>query len=105
MVAVVGRGEEALELAARTRSQLVVMDIRLAGAMDGIETATALRAEGIPSLIASAHDDEGLKRRAEFARPAGWLTKPFTDAEIVATIRQVLAELSSRSQGGRSRMQ
>lgn len=94
VVAVADRGEDALELARRLRPQLVVMDIRLAGAMDGIETATALRTEGIPSLIASAHDDEGLRRRADSARPAGWLTKPFTDAEIVSTIRQVLARLS-----------
>jgi CheY-like chemotaxis protein len=50
----------------------VLMDIRLAGEMDGIEAALALRAQGIGSIFASANSDAGTLARGEAAQPLGW---------------------------------
>jgi DNA-binding response OmpR family regulator len=90
ILGVVASGEEALELARAESPHLVLMDIRLAGEMDGIEAAIALRARGITCLMASAHSDEAMKRRAAGAQPAGWLVKPFSNAELVATVKAAL---------------
>jgi len=73
----------------------VVMDVRLAGERDGIDTALALSAEhGIRCVFATAHHDEHARRRAEPAAPLGWLAKPYTMASLVTIVRRALDELS-----------
>ncbi len=53
-----GTGEEAIEIARRKRPSLVLMDIRLAGAMDGITAADAIRQEcQMPVVFLTAHSD------------------------------------------------
>ena len=100
VVAAVTTGEEALEVAGRTRPELVVMDIRLAGTLDGIDTAAELlRRHGLRCLFASAHADPGTRARAEAARPLGWLTKPYTGHALVAAVATALTAL--RGPGGR----
>lgn len=91
VVAVVSSGEDALARAAEVVPDLVLMDIRLAGAMDGIEAARALRANGIPSIFASANSDPGTVERGETAEPLGWLRKPFSDAALIAAVEAALA--------------
>jgi CheY-like chemotaxis protein len=91
VTAVATSGEEALAIAEADPPALVVMDIRLAGAMDGIAAATALRARGIPSVFATAHTDPGTLARAEVARPLGWVGKPYSDGDLVAAVRAALA--------------
>lgn len=66
------------------------MDIRLAGELDGIDTAIALRDLNIHCVFASAHHDAGMKARGARAEPRGWLVKPFTDAQLVETVRLAL---------------
>lgn len=92
---VASSGEDAIELAMSERPQLVVMDVRLAGDRDGIDTAITLFAEhGIRSLFATAHHDEHARRRAEAAAPLGWLAKPYTMASLVTMVRRALGELN-----------
>ncbi len=92
-------GEDAIELAMSERPRLVVMDVRLAGDRDGIDTAVTLFAEhGIRSIFATAHHDEHARRRADPAVPLGWLAKPYTMTSLVTMVRRALDELSSTSQ-------
>jgi DNA-binding response OmpR family regulator len=93
VVAVVPSGEEALQIAAELHPELVLMDIRLAGAMDGIDAAMALRKENVPVLYASAHSDEPTRLRGEEAKPLGWLTKPFSDAQLIAAVQAALRRI------------
>ena len=74
---------------------LVLMDIRLAGDLDGIETALALRAQGVRSVFASANSDPGTVRRGETAQPLGWLRKPFSDHVLIAAVEAALAKLQN----------
>ena len=93
VVATVASGEEALVAATQAVPDLVLMDIRLAGAMDGIDAALALRARGIPCIFASANTDPGTVTRAEAAKPLGWIRKPFTDAALVIAISKAMGRL------------
>jgi DNA-binding response OmpR family regulator len=90
-------GEEALQLAHAQSPTLVVMDIRLAGDRDGIDTALELfRSHGIRCIFASAHADQEAQRRAAPAAPLGWLQKPYTMASLTTMVRAAVSELRSR---------
>lgn len=95
VTAVVDSGEAALENVVDGRPDLVLMDIRLAGDLDGIETAIALHRKGIVSLFASAHFDTAIKERGAAARPAGWLVKPFSDSELIGAVGLALGDRKS----------
>lgn len=80
---VVASGEEALNQAATLKPDLVLMDIRLAGAMDGIETAALIRKRlAIPSVYLTAHIDETTLTRAKQTDPYGFLLKPFHEVDL-----------------------
>lgn len=95
VVEVVTTGEAAIASAVKLRPDLVLMDIRLAGEMNGIETALDLRRRGFPSIFASAHSDEATKQAGANAKPAGWLVKPFSDAELISAVRSALTSINS----------
>lgn len=85
-------GEQALALAAQEQPALVLMDIRIQGALDGVETAARLGRSGEPPVIflTSHSDDETVARAAQTA-PYGFLTKPFQARELRAAIEVALA--------------
>jgi two-component system, response regulator PdtaR len=90
-------GEEAMELARSRSPVLAVVDIRLAGDMDGVDTAIALfRSHGIRCVFASAYSDDEAHRRAAAAAPLGWVQKPYTMRSLVATVRAAVKELRSK---------
>ena len=77
-----GAGEEAIEIARRQRPSLVLMDIRLSGAMDGITAAEAIRREcQVPVVFLTAHSDKATLQRAKQAEAFGYILRPF-DKEI-----------------------
>lgn len=69
--------ERALRLAEDGRPNLVLMDINLAGAADGIHAASAMRGAEIPVIFLTAHYDQRTIERAKKATPVGYITKPF----------------------------
>jgi DNA-binding NarL/FixJ family response regulator len=70
-------GEEAIERAARDHPDIVAMDIRLAGKMDGIDAATKIQdSTGAQIIFMTGYDDEETKRRAMALRPLGLMSKP-----------------------------
>ena len=89
---VVMSAEEAIEAAGESRPDLVLMDVRLVGARDGVDAALEIgRRFGIRCLFVTAFVDPALKARAEPARPIGWLTKPIAGDALVAAVRDALA--------------
>lgn len=72
---------------------LVLMDIVLQGPMDGIETATHIRARhDVPIVYLTAYSDSEIISRAQTAEPYGYLIKPLTERELHATIELALAK-------------
>lgn len=87
----VASGAEAVEMARRERPDLVLMDIRLQGALDGIQTAEKLRSEfDAPVIFLSAHTDDVTVQRAKLAAPYGFLVKPFDERELQINVEMAL---------------
>lgn len=86
-------GEEALGVAQRERPDLALVDIRLAGSLDGIETAQALRQQAdVPVVYLTAHGDEETLERAAGTEPLGYLVKPFSEPTLRATLQMAVAK-------------
>lgn len=76
-------GEDAIETARRERPDVLLMDIMLAGAMDGIEAAERITGDlGIPVVYLTAYADDEILRRAKLTEPFGYLVKPFEEREL-----------------------
>ena len=80
-------GRKAVEKAAATQPDLVLMDIRLRGDIDGVEAASQIRERlGIPVVYLTAYTDEETVRRAKQTEPLGYLVKPFDENVLRTTI-------------------
>ena len=91
VVAAVDSGEDAVEQAGRLAPDLILMDIRLKGELDGIDAAIEIRRRfGLPVVYLTAHADDGTLERAKTAEPLGYIVKPFDDQELRATIEMAL---------------
>ncbi len=89
--AIVATGEQALQRAAELRPDLILMDIMLAGALDGIEAAHQIRARlDVPIIYLTAYSDDHTIERAKLTEPLGYLLKPFEDQELRITIEIAL---------------
>ncbi len=88
----VTNGPDAVRLALDTDPDLVLMDINLAGSMDGIEAARIIREQkNIPVVFVTAYSDEATRKRAEAIGPAGYLLKPFKQEELNLIIDSALS--------------
>lgn len=95
--AVASSGTEALERASQAWPDVVLMDIRIDGNIDGIETAERLnRIRPVPVVYLTAHSDEATLARARGSRPFGYLLKPFSEREMHATIQMALARFEAQ---------
>ncbi|HTE49892.1 MAG TPA: ATP-binding protein [Kofleriaceae bacterium] len=87
VVASVATGKDAIEQARIHRPGVILMDIRLADAIDGIEAAGLILAEqDVPVIYLTAHADDDTLRRAKATAPLGYLIKPFRSAELRCAI-------------------
>ncbi len=79
--------EDAMSKAGQYRPDLVLMDIHLQGATDGIATAQRLRREmNIPVIYLTAYADDDTVARARETEPFGYLLKPFNERELRSTL-------------------
>lgn len=84
-------GEEALQEAKQTQPDLVLMDIRLQGEMDGIAAAQQINlCLDIPVVFLTAYADDSTLTRAIATNPYGYLVKPFQEREVHTTIEIAL---------------
>jgi DNA-binding NarL/FixJ family response regulator len=95
VVGVAQSAEEALSFAAEAKPQIVIMDIRLSGPVDGVETAIELyKARGIRCVFATAHSDSEVRRRAKSANPLGWIQKPYSMRALLEAVRGARDEIN-----------
>lgn len=87
----VSTGEEAVKFAKDLSPELILMDIKLKGAMDGIEAADHIRAcLNIPVVYLTGYGEKDILNRAKLTEPYGYLGKPCTFQELRNTIETVL---------------
>ena len=85
------RGEQALEEIPRVNPDIVLMDICLAGKLNGIDTAYRLRQQlNLPVVFLSAFSDTRLIEEALGSGAFGYLIKPFDERELQATLQAAL---------------
>ena len=84
-------GELALEALMKKQPDLVLMDMHLAGNMDGVDTAERIHAlYKIPVIFLTAYADETTLERAKITVPYGYVLKPFDERELHSTIQMAL---------------
>jgi len=84
-------GEEAVAAARELQPDLILMDIKLKGPLDGIEAAARIRRDrDIPVIYLTAFTDDDTLRRATATDAFGYLLKPFEDRELRSTIEMAL---------------
>jgi CheY-like chemotaxis protein len=91
IVGVVSTGEEAVRKAAETKPDLALMDIVLAGEIDGIEAAKQMRAVwNVPVIYLTAYSSQCTQNRTQETEPFGYLVKPFKRSDLRCAIEIAL---------------
>ena len=91
VVGAASSGEDAITKTEELRPNVVLMDVRLRGPMDGIQAAAAIRDRlDVPILYLTAYADEQTILRAKVTTPFGYLVKPFNERELRAAIEVAL---------------
>jgi diguanylate cyclase (GGDEF)-like protein/PAS domain S-box-containing protein len=89
--AVCGSGEEALAKVTTVQPDAILMDIMLAGQLDGVATAQRiLDRYRVPIIYLTAYSDERTLQRAKHTAPFGYLIKPFEGRELRSTLEMAL---------------
>ncbi|MGC1396578.1 MAG: ATP-binding protein [Coleofasciculaceae cyanobacterium] len=87
VVATTSSGESAIQIAQENHPDLVLMDIKLRGVIDGIEAATQIwNRFHIPVVYLTAYSDEETVERAKVTEPYGYILKPFEARDLGTTI-------------------
>jgi len=90
-------GENAVMKAAESMPDLVLMDINLAGTIDGITAAQYIYSIfRIPVIFLTGQCDDTILNRAKVAEPYGFILKPFNSKEIISNIEIALYNHSMR---------
>ena len=91
VTASVSSGADAISQAEENMPDLALMDVCIQGDMDGTETARVLRERfNIPVIYLTAHADSSTVTKAKDAEPLGYITKPFQEAALHASIEIAL---------------
>ena len=87
VVGKVTTGESAVEAAGEHNPDLILMDIRLEGEMDGIDAIKAIRRkQNIPVIFLTGNSDEGYRKRINETEYLAFLTKPVTHNDLTEWI-------------------
>jgi two-component system cell cycle sensor histidine kinase/response regulator CckA len=101
VVDIVDTGESAVAFARASLPQLILMDIRLKGGMDGIEAASRIRdCVPAPIIFLTAHSDQATLERAKQTGPLSYVLKPIRDREF-----EIAVELSVHRYRAERRLQ
>jgi PAS domain S-box-containing protein len=86
-----GSGEEAVAALPAEDPDLVLMDVVLAGKLDGVESARLMRqSRPVPVIFLTAYADDDTIGRAKVTQPFGYLLKPFDPRELRVAIEVAL---------------
>jgi len=83
-------GQDAIRLASETKPDLILMDIRLNGPIDGVQAANEIvRRHRIPVIYVTANSDMFLDGHSEMVHPYICVTKPFSELSVQAAIESI----------------
>ena len=91
VTSIVNTGEKAIQNAEKDKPDLILMDIRIKGEMDGIDTAEVIRNNfGIPVIFSTAYLDQERIDRAKITMPFGYVLKPIQERDLKVTLEMAL---------------
>ncbi|MCZ6671341.1 MAG: PAS domain S-box protein [Verrucomicrobia bacterium] len=91
-------GEDAIEKVRELAPDLVLMDIMLAGVVDGIQSAEIIREQyGTPVVYLTAYTDPQTLDRAKITDPYGYVLKPFDQRDLQIAVEIALHKHSLQS--------
>ena len=86
---IVDSGEEAIDAATKEKFDLILMDIKLRGYIDGIDAAKAISEfANIPVIYVSGNSDLLNSARLKETKPRGILRKPITAEKLAETLKK-----------------
>ena len=89
--ATASNGLNAIKKAILHQPDLIMMDIRLKGKIDGIDASTEIRnSMDVPIVFLTAHTDDDTLQRAKITEPYGYIIKPFDELELKTTLEMAL---------------
>ena len=98
VVGMFGTAEAAIDAAAELLPDLILMDIRLKGAMDGIEAATRIQQQRRTAIIfLTAHADAETVEQAQGAAPYAYLVKPFDERTLHRVVEITLQRAATET--------
>jgi CheY-like chemotaxis protein len=90
-------GPEAIEMAARTRPDLILMDVQLDGPMDGVETsAEIVKNRPVPIVYLTAYPGTFVRNPYSMVSPFLCAAKPFSAEGLEAIINRALGISTAR---------
>ena len=94
VIGIIPRGEEALLFIKVNKPDIILMDIRLKGKLDGIETAQQIQKEyDTPIIYITANADEAHFNRAKSTKPQAFISKPFKKLDLQRAIELTLSRI------------
>ncbi len=95
---VVASGEDAVVAASKARPDLVLMDIKIRGEMDGIAAAEKImQATDVPVIFVSAYVTDSVITKAMATHPCDYILKPFTSRRLLGAVEKALAGREGKS--------
>lgn len=97
VVDTVDTGQDAIDTAIETKPDVVLMDIKLKGAMEGIEAAEIISEYKIPIIYLTANTDTDTFEKSNVKFTYGFISKPYDlsklDEKLKSTIQEFKADL------------
>ncbi|MHC9542084.1 MAG: response regulator [Vulcanimicrobiota bacterium] len=91
-------GKEIVDKALKIHPDLVILDIRLNGEIDGIEAGRQIRDKlGTPLIYLTACSDNATLKRASDTLPCAFLKKPFDESEVQTAIHLACRHMRPRN--------
>jgi CheY-like chemotaxis protein len=88
---VASSGQKAIQKGEQENPDLVLMDIKLKGGMDGIQAAEMIRTRlGIPVIFLTAYTDDEIVEEAKVTEPYAYIVKPYRERELHIAIEFAL---------------
>ena len=96
VTAILPRGEEALSHVKENQPDIILLDIRLRGKMDGIETAMQIEQHfQTPVIYLTANADDATFKRARATKPAAFITKPYKQLDLQRAIELTISRMAN----------
>lgn len=98
VIGIVSMGEDAISSANQNRPDIILMDVNLKGAIDGIDAAIAIHSQNeIPIIYLTANNDDVTFARAKETQPYAFISKPFNKLNLQRTIALVVEKIKDNT--------